>query len=103
MSSPNPIIVPGFGEISSRLLNFNDALEGLSIQTSLYRQQRRSVAAMLQRELDNRDVTDPLFIPLTAVDQKKYYLQPVSMEVRRERPITAPCRGGILCEERGEN
>lgn len=103
MPSPSPIPVLGFGEISSRLLNFEDRLEGLGIRTSLYRYQRRSVAAMLQRELDDRDVTDPLFIPLTAVDQKKFYLQPVSMEVRRERPMTAPCRGGILCEERGEN
>jgi hypothetical protein len=56
---------------------------------------------MLQRELDNRDVPDPLFIPLSTVDKKMFFLQPGTMEVLQERPMTAPCRGGILCEELG--
>lgn len=66
--------------------------------------QRRSVAAMLQRELDDRDsdVADPLFIPLTTVnDKKEFFLQPGSMEVRLERPMMP--RGGILCEDQGAN
>ena len=58
---------------------------------------------MLQRELDNRDIPDPLFIPLTTVENKMFFLQPGTMEVLQERPMTAPCRGGILCEELGAN
>lgn len=57
---------------------------------------------MLQKELDNRNVPDPLYIPLTTVDKKKMlYLQPGTMEYLQERPMTESCRGGILCEELG--
>ena len=103
MASPSAVTLPGYGDISSRLFEFEDTLEGLGIRSTLYRYQRRSVAAMLQRELDNRDVPDPLFIPLTTVDKKMFFLQPGTMEVLQERPMTLPCRGGILCEELGTN
>lgn len=103
MASPSAVTLPGYGDISSRLFEFEDTLEGLGIRSTLYRYQRRSVAAMLQRELDNRDVPDPLFIPLTTVDKKMFFLQPGTMEVLQERPMTVPCRGGILCEELGTN
>ena len=103
MASPSAVTLPGYGDISSRLFEFEDILEGLGIRSTLYRYQRRSVAAMLQRELDNRDVPDPLFIPLTTVDKKMFFLQPGTMEVLQERPMTVPCRGGILCEELGTN
>lgn len=56
---------------------------------------------MLQKELDPRNVPDPLFIPLSTVDSKTFYLQPGTMEILFERPSMAPCRGGILCEELG--
>jgi len=65
--------------------------------------QRRSVAAMLHRELDVRDVPDPLYIPLTTVDKRKIFVQLETMEIRQECPMTTPCRGGILCEEPGAN
>ena len=103
MASPSAVTLPGYGDISSRLFEFEDILEGLGIRSTLYRYQRRSVAAMLQRELDNRDVPDPLFIPLTTVDKRMFFLQPGTMEVLQERPMTVPCRGGILCEELGTN
>lgn len=95
--------VPGLGDISQRLLNPHDNLDGLGLRTSskLYKYQRHSVAAMLQRELDRRDVPDPLFIPMTAVDGRGFFLQPGTMEVLLERPRVAPCQGGILCEELG--
>jgi SNF2-related domain len=54
---------------------------------------------MLQREQDDSLVPNPLFIPLTTVDQT--FLQPATGEVCQEHPMTAPCRGGILCEEQG--
>lgn len=91
----------GLGGIASRLLDFEDSLEGLGMRSQLYTYQRRSVAAMLQKELDPRDVPDPLYIPLKTIDGKEFYLQPGTMEVLQERPMTAPCRGGILCEELG--
>lgn len=99
--SPHPVPVPGYGDIAERLLDFDDNLEGLGMRSTLYRYQRRSVAAMLQKELDTRDVPDPLYIPLTAIDGKVFYLQPGTMEVLQERPRSSPCRGGILCEELG--
>ncbi|KAF8912126.1 hypothetical protein CPB84DRAFT_1761324 [Gymnopilus junonius] len=99
--SPHPEPVLGYGNITERLLNFDDNLEGLGMRSILYRYQRRSVAAMLQKELDMQDVPDPLYIPLTAMDGKVLYLQPGTMEVLQERPRSSPCRGGILCEELG--
>ncbi|KAJ2928027.1 hypothetical protein H1R20_g9068, partial [Candolleomyces eurysporus] len=101
LASPKVIPVPGFGDISNRLLDYEDNLEGLGLRSKLYRYQRRSVAAMLHRELDQQDVPDPLFIPVTTVDNKEYFFQPGTMEVLLERPMVAPCRGGILCEELG--
>jgi hypothetical protein len=87
--------------MANRLLNFDDDLEGLGMQSKLYRYQRRSVAAMLRKELDGRDVPDPLYISVQALDGKVFYLQPGTSEVLLDCPMTAPCRGGILCEELG--
>lgn len=101
LESPKAVPVPGLGNISQRLLNYDDSLEGLGLRSKLYRYQRRSVAAMLHQELDQQDVPDPLFVPLTTVDGKAFYFQPGTMEVLLERPQVAPCRGGILCEELG--
>ena len=94
MASPSP--VPGYSDIISGRLG---------IRSTLYKYQQRSVAAMLQRELDDRDVPDPLFISLTTVDSNKrtFYLQPGTTEVLQERPMAASCRGGILCEELGKS
>lgn len=89
------------GNIVGRLLNFRDDLGGLGMRSTLYKYQRRSVASMLQKELDPRDVPDPLFIPLVGVNGEEFYFQPGTMEILRERPMVAPNRGGILCEELG--
>lgn len=99
--SPNPSPVPGYGEIATRLLNSNDDLEGLGMRSKLHMYQRRSVAAMLQKESDPRQLPNPLFIQLSTVDSNTFYLQPGTMEVLLQRPFTAPPRGGILCEELG--
>jgi hypothetical protein len=103
LSSPSPIAVQGYGEISTRLLNLEDTLEGLGIRSVLNIHQRRSVASMLQRELDKRPVPDPLFIRLTTVDETGYFLRPETMEFQKNLPVTDPCRGGILCEDSGTN
>lgn len=72
------------------------------MQTTLYKYQRRSVAAMMQRESSLKDIPDPLFIPLVAMDKRIFYLQPGTMEILQERPMIVPCHSGILCEELGK-
>jgi|ERR1700722_300786 len=79
--------------------------------TELYGYQRRSVVAMLQREIPNRragpsedfvDISDPLYLPMAGIDGREFYLQPAKMSILREHPRVSPTRGGILCEELGE-
>ncbi|KAF6763738.1 SNF2 family N-terminal domain-containing protein [Ephemerocybe angulata] len=101
LASPNAIPVPGLGDISARLLDYEDTLEGLGLHSKLYKYQRRSVAAMLHRELGTQSIPDPLYVPATAVDGTEFFLQPGTMEILLERPQVAPCHGGILCEELG--
>ncbi|KAH9484424.1 putative ATP-dependent helicase C23E6.02 [Psilocybe cubensis] len=101
LASPRPIPVKGYGEIASRLLDFSDDLEGLGMRSSLYRYQRRSVAAMLHHEINTDTIPDPLYIPLKTVDNKTFFFQPGTMEVIVERQETDSFRGGILCEELG--
>lgn len=73
----------------------------MGLKTRLFHYQRRTVAAMLQKELDLVDIPDPLFVPIVGVDSTTFYLQPATMEVLAERPLVSPTRGGILCEELG--
>lgn len=67
----------------------------------LYPYQRRSVEAMLCKELTQAAVPNPLYIPIYDIDGSCMYLQPGSMEVLAERPMVVPSAGGILCEELG--
>ncbi|CAA7270930.1 unnamed protein product [Cyclocybe aegerita] len=101
LASPKVTPAPDCGGISYRLLDFEDDLDGLGMRSTLYKYQRRSVAAMLQKELDLQDVPDPLYTPVKTIEGKQFYLQPGTMEVLQECPATVPCRGGILCEELG--
>ncbi|KAG6906520.1 hypothetical protein DXG01_013485 [Tephrocybe rancida] len=101
LKSPSPTVTVGWENITGRLLNFSDNLSGLGMRSSLYKYQRRSVAAMIQQELDPSDVSDPLFISLRSMENESFYLQPGTMEVLRERPTTAASQSGILCEELG--
>ncbi|KAF9556010.1 hypothetical protein CPC08DRAFT_711560 [Agrocybe pediades] len=101
LPSPQAARIPGYEWITDRLLDFEDNLEGFGMRSSLYKYQRQSVAAMLQKELDLRPIPDPLHIPMNTLDGRVFYVQPGTAEVLLERPIVAPCRGGILCEELG--
>lgn len=92
----------GFETIMRRLLDFDDTLEGLGMRSTMYKYQRRSVTAMIKKEMDVTDVPDPLFIPLTSMSLEIFYLQPGTMEILRERPTVTACRSGVLCEELGE-
>ncbi|KAF5386941.1 hypothetical protein D9615_001552 [Tricholomella constricta] len=101
LNSPSVKVIPGWENTTGRLLDLHDDLSGLGMRCTLYKYQRRSVAAMIQKELDSRDIADPLFIPLLSMNQEYFYLQPGTMEVLRERPTVAACQSGILCEELG--
>lgn len=68
----------------------------------LYGYQRRTVARMLQQELDPGLAPDPLYIPIHDIHNvMTYYMQPSTMEVLSECPLRSQARGGILCEEMG--
>ncbi|GLB34634.1 putative SNF2 family protein N-terminal domain [Lyophyllum shimeji] len=101
LKSPEVKVTPGWEHITGRLLDFQDNLKGLGMRSTLYKYQRRSVAAMMHKELDTSDIPDPLFIPLTSLNRETFYLQPGTMEVLREQPTVAASQSGILCEELG--
>jgi hypothetical protein len=56
---------------------------------------------MLLKEMSESDVPDPLYIPVSGMDETVFYLQPATMETLRECPMVAAHRGGVLCEELG--
>ncbi|KAJ7154205.1 hypothetical protein C8R46DRAFT_1356943 [Mycena filopes] len=101
LPSPQEIIPANSTPVTRRLLDFSDPLANLEIRSTLYRYQRRSVAAMVQKEMDLTDDPDPLYLPLTDMNGRPFFFQPGTTEVLLERPLVAPCRGGILCEELG--
>ncbi|KAJ6501926.1 P-loop containing nucleoside triphosphate hydrolase protein [Mycena sanguinolenta] len=101
LPSPDGLVTAASTPITKRLLDFSDSLDNLGIRTKLYHYQRRTVAAMIQKEMDLNDDPDPLFLPVTGMNNKQFFFQPGTMEVLSECPLVAPCRGGILCEELG--
>jgi hypothetical protein len=100
---------PRLESIISRIL-LGSGPHGL--MTELYGYQRRSVVAMLQRELPNKradssgtyfaETPDPLFIPIVGIDGQQFHLQPAKMLILKGAPKVSPTRGGILCEELGK-
>jgi hypothetical protein len=84
----------------TRSVLFGDEIEGM--RSKLYHYQRRSVAAMIQKETQPVDIPDPLFMPIPGNDGSEFYLQPSTMEILQERPMVQQNRGGVLCEELGE-
>ena len=101
LASPVPKIAPSWQELSNRLLDFQDDLSGLGMRSKLFDYQRRSVATLLQKEMDMSAVPDPLYISKVDLQGNIFYLQPGRMEILRERPMVTPARAGILCEELG--
>lgn len=77
-----------------------DEIRGL--RSTLYEYQRQSVAVMIEKELRNQPVQDPLYIPISSMDGKSFYFQPSTLTTMRECPMVTQCKGGILCEELGE-
>ncbi|KAK7019510.1 helicase C-terminal domain-containing protein [Favolaschia claudopus] len=87
--------------VTKRLLNLSDRLENLGFRTTLHRYQRRSVAAMVQKEMDLTNDPDPMFLPVVGFNNRQFFFQPGTMELLLERRLVTPCRAGILCEELG--
>ncbi|KAG2131300.1 uncharacterized protein EDB93DRAFT_1178490 [Suillus bovinus] len=71
------------------------------LRSTLYEYQRQSVAVMIEKELSNQPVQDPLYIPISNMHGERFYFQPSILTVVRECPTVARCKGGILCEELG--
>lgn len=73
------------------------------LRSQLYGYQRRSIAVMIDRELNHLPVQDPSFVTVCGMRGEKYFFQPSTMIILRERPMVFNCRGGLLCEELGLN
>ncbi|KAF9469380.1 P-loop containing nucleoside triphosphate hydrolase protein [Collybia nuda] len=101
LQSPQVGNTQGWESITSRLLDFEDDLGGFGLRSRLYKYQRVSVTAMINRELNLNDTPDPLFISLASMRGEAFYLQPGTMEILRERPMVLASRSGVLCEELG--
>jgi hypothetical protein len=98
---PSPYIRPDHTAFSL----IHDVLSGGEIygmRSTLFPYQRRSVAAMIQKETQPIDIPDPLFVSIVGIDGSEFHLQPATMEILQERPMVQQNRGGILCEELGE-
>ena len=100
---PSPSIIPQIpkNHLINRIYSGEKIYGMRNGQFPLYGYQRRSVAAMIQKETHPVDIMDPLFIPITGIDGKVFYLQPSSMEILKECPVVQQNRGGVLCEEMG--
>src|SRR5436190_6243871 len=89
-----------YSDIPSPTISSCGPIAGL--RSRLYTYQRRSVSAMVYREASSTPIPDPLFIPVTGINGKTFYLQPGQMEIVNEQPRVASNCGGILCEELGQ-
>lgn len=56
---------------------------------------------MITRELNLRDVPDPLYLKALTIDGKEFYHQPGIMKFTTEHETVASTQGGLLCEELG--
>ena len=79
----------------------SDFVDIPDLRTTLYGYQKESVAALLDREKHNGIVNDPLYMSMTTLDGKTYYLQPAILEILLECPQYFQSKGGFLCEELG--
>ena len=73
------------------------------MRSKLYSYQRESVLAMMYREEAKTSFRNPLFIEMTTIDGRSFYFQPGTMEIRFECPMAYQEKGGMLCEELGDN
>ncbi|QUC18769.1 uncharacterized protein UV8b_03010 [Ustilaginoidea virens] len=100
---PSP--VPDQSLVSKALFRdaMNDLLHGAitGLTTDLLPYQRRSTAAMLQKESDPGVVLDPRLLTMESQDGSTYFMDPVVGTVLREPRYCDNVAGGILAEEMG--
>ena len=71
------------------------------LRSQLYGYQRRSIAVMIEKELNRTPVQDPSFVKVCGMRGEKYFFQPSSTIILCECPMVSTSRGGLLCEELG--
>ena len=84
----------------SSTFSVGDEIRGL--RSTPYEYQRQSIAVMIEKELSSRPIQDPLYIPISSIDGRRFYFQPSTLNIVLECPEVTRCKGGILCEELGE-
>jgi len=102
LSSPDPdqmsVHAPPYSQESMADI-LQDNIAGL--KTTLYPYQRRSVAAMLQRESDPAKVLDPRKPRYHDLNQQPFYLDVFDGVLLRHAQLYTKPRGGILAETMG--
>ncbi|KAL6238139.1 hypothetical protein BDW75DRAFT_202061 [Aspergillus navahoensis] len=73
----------------------------LGLRTSLYPYQRRSAAAMIQREVQPHQMLDPRFQSCTSPTGQEYYYDKEKGKIVRQRTMYSEACGGILAETMG--
>ncbi|OQV07186.1 SNF2 family domain-containing protein [Cladophialophora immunda] len=102
LSSPQTSLTdggPGLHNRHSMHDIFGNKIDGL--QTSLYPYQMRSVAAMLQREVNPFMFLDPRKQCFRDLNGTKFYLDVYEGSLLRHPHLYSQCRGGILAETMG--
>lgn len=103
-SLPSPVVRETQGDMYDtfkQLANdvLNKPIPGMT--STLHQYQRRSIVAMVQREMHSDIILNPLYVPIHGLDGRIFYLQPATMEILQSCPTVSQNRGGILCEELG--
>lgn len=78
-----------------------DNMGVIGLKTTLYPYQRRSAAAMVQREVQPAQVLDPRLQECTGPTDRKYYYDKVEGSFVSEKRLYSEANGGILSETMG--
>ena len=95
---PTPVSCPISNEAMCSVLE-SDELRGL--KTKLYPYQRRTVAAMIKREVEPERALDPRFWSLEGPTGQPFYYEKEKGVVLRDQRTYEEARGGILGESMG--
>ncbi|KAI9171514.1 DNA repair protein rad8 [Paramyrothecium foliicola] len=97
--SPNPDVMRdrNYQDVMYDIMDSNIA----GLKTELYPYQRRSIAVMLQKEAQPKQVLDPRLLHAQAQDDSSWYVDTVSGTVFLEPRYYDGISGGILAEEMG--
>ncbi|WVR09439.1 hypothetical protein IAU60_006506 [Kwoniella sp. DSM 27419] len=102
-SPPDPFFHPADSSADQELFDAMERFDNpLGVKTDLYRYQLRSVAKMVQMEMQPDRLVDPLFSPFEEAGRSgTYYVNLTTWDVQRHPGWYELPRGGILCEQMG--